>query len=197
MSEFFLRLRLILIIIVSILLLTLFLVFPTVVEDIAQSIQDQEDPVRVGLVLAAVLIDLLLIWILVQELRMVRQNVRGLLVRSGDATAKVSLESVEKNLEAQVVRIEDIFAAHADVQAERGKVLVEMEIDARDTIDVRKKTKEINRDITRIVDKQLGLSLGGKPVIKFNLMSQPPVENANIGKPNLISRENSTSINTN
>lgn len=176
MSEFLLRLRVMLIAGLAILFLTLFLVFPEVIEEIAREIQNQEDGVRIGLVAVALVVDALLIWVIVQEFRAVRQNVRGLLVRSSDATAKVSLESVEKNLEAQITKLEDIFATRADVQAERGRVLVELEIDARDTIDVRKKTREINRDITRIVDKQLGLSLGNKPIIKFNLMSQPTTD---------------------
>lgn len=174
MGEFLLRIRVILIAILFIIFITVVLVFPQIIEDVAQGIQEQDDNIRIGLVIAAVVVDLLLIWLIVQEVRMVRRNVRGLLVRSSDATAKVSLDSVQRNLEAQITKLEDIFATRADVQAERGRVLVELEVDARDTIDVRKKTKEINRDIGRIVDKQLGLKLGAKPIIKFNLLREPP-----------------------
>lgn len=176
MNEFLLRIRVILIAGLFILGLTVFLVFPELVKDAAETIQDQKDEVRIGLVAVAVIVDLFLIWVIVQEVRMVRRNVRGLLVRSRDATAKISLESVQRNLEAQIVKIEDIFAARAEVQAERGRLLVELEVDARDTIDVRGKTRQINRDINRIVDKQLGLSLGTKPLIKFNLYNKPPEE---------------------
>lgn len=185
MNEFFLRMRVIMIALLFILVFTAFFVFPELVKEAAETIQEQNNEVRVGLVAAAVLVDGLLLWVIVQEGRLVRQNVRGLLVRSGDATAKVSLESVQRNLEAQIVKLEDIFAAQAEVQAERGRVLVELEVEARDTIDVRKKTREINRDISRIVDKQLGLRLGAKPIIKFNLYAQPPETGISVHKSNL------------
>lgn len=185
MTEFLLRMRVIVIAFLFIVVFTAFFVFPDVVKEAAETIQDQNNEVRIGLVAAAVLVDALLLWVIVQEGRLVRQNVRGLLVRSGEATAKVSLESVQRNLEAQIVKLEDIFAARAEVQAERGRVLVELDVDARDTIDVRKKTRDINRDISRIVDKQLGLKLGAKPIIKFNLYPQPPENVSSVHKVNL------------
>src|SRR5690606_34618139 len=77
------------------------------------------------------------------------------------------------NIDSQVAKLNDIFAVESEVKAVQGRVSVEIDIDAADRIDVRKKTNEIQREVKKIVDRQMGLKLGPKPVIRFQLMSAP------------------------
>jgi len=173
MREFFIRVRTILIALLFIILITGFLVFPGQLADFAERIETQENQIRALLALAAVVADAILLFIIVQELRFRSRNAQGLLVRSRAISAEVSLESVQSNLDAQIAKLTGVFAARTLVRAERGRVAIEIDIDADDKSDIRKASKQIHREIVKIIEKQMGLKLGAKPVIRFRLMGQP------------------------
>lgn len=173
MRDFFLRLRVILFSLIGIILITGFLVFPKNVKELAEELENQEDSVRIILAMSAAMADALLLFIIYQELRPRPRNEEGLLVKSRGASAEVTLESVKSHLETQISRLEDIYSAFANVKAFRGRVDVEMSIDAKDKVNVRKKSTQVNREIIKIIEKQLGLKLADKPVIVFRLMSEP------------------------
>lgn len=173
MREFFIRLRIILISLLFIILVTAFLVFPKNVADVANELDQQESGIRLLLVLAALLADLVLLSIIYQELRPRRRTAQGLIVRSRGSSAEISFESVKSSLNSQIGKVSGVHAVNARVRGERGRVVVELDIDADETVHLRKKTDEIHREIVKIVERQLGLRLASKPLIKFRLLSEP------------------------
>jgi len=175
MRSFFLRLRSIIIALFFIVVLTGFLVLPEQMIRLAEEIDGQERNIRALLVAWALLADFILVYIIWQELRVHRGDDEQLIVKSRGASAEITLDSVQNNIEAQLQKLEQVYGVQADVRNERGKVLVDAEVDADENVNVPKKTNEIHREIKKVVERQMGLKLGDKPQIRFRLMSQPAV----------------------
>lgn len=186
MRELFIRIRIILISLIFLFFVTGFLVFPSGIADLANELESQESGIRILLVFLAVLADAALIFIIYQEIRPRAYSGNGLIVRGGAPKTEVSLESVRQNLNYQIGELEDVFAAFSKVQALKGRVEIELQADLRDSVNVKRKSQQINREIVKIVEKQMGLRLARKPALRFDLVREP--------KPSLpepISEENS------
>jgi hypothetical protein len=172
MRSFFLRLRSIVIAICFIIVLTGFLVLPEQVIRIAEEINNQEDRVRLLSIVTAVLADFILIYIIWTELR-VRHHHDENIFRSRSGGAEITLDSVQKNLESQLGKVDMVYGIMSEVRNERGKVAVDVEVGADENVNVPKKTSEINREVKKVVERQMGLKLAEKPQIRFRLLSQP------------------------
>jgi hypothetical protein len=176
MRNLFLKLRVIFVALIFITLITGLLVFPQQVGEVASQIEEQEGSNRLLLAVTAVLADVVLLVIIFQELGIGSGQSKGLAVNSRGSRMEITPESIQRHLDAQLGNLEDVFAARSTVRAEKGRVMVEIDVDAHERIDVRKKTAQLQREISKIIEKQIGLKLAAKPVIHFQLMSEPQSE---------------------
>lgn len=177
MRELLIRIRIVFISAFFILFITGFLVFPKAVSDLALALEEQESGIRLLLVILAVLADAALVFIIYQELRtpLRKYNEDSLPVRARGSHAEISMESVKQNLNSQLMALDDIFSVQTDVESVRGRVAVDMNINARDTVNIKRKTSLIQREIKKIVERQLGLKLDSTPTLHFELSSTAKV----------------------
>jgi hypothetical protein len=173
MRNLFLKLRVIFVALIFITLITGFLIFPREVGEVASQIEQQEGSNRLLLAVTAVLADVVLLVIIFQELGIGAERPQGLVVSSRGSRMEITPDSIQRHLDAQLGTLEDVFAVRSIVRSQKGRVMVEMEVDAHEKIDVRKKTAQLQREISKIIEKQIGLKLAAKPVIRFQLMSEP------------------------
>jgi len=171
MRTFFLKLRSIVIAIAFIIVLTGFLVLPEQVIRVAEEINNQEDNIRLLSIVTAVLADFILVYIIWTELR-VRRHFDEDIFQSSTGGAEITLDSVQKNVEGQLSKLDMVYGIMSNIRNERGKVAIDVEVGADDNVNVPKKTKEISREIKKIVERQMGLKLAAKPQIRFRLLSQ-------------------------
>ncbi len=164
------RLLAILGIILLMLTVTAFLAAPQLILDIATRLNDASLPMRVLQLLVALLIDALLISLIYRLLR--PQRSEGLMVRVRGARTEVSIDSVQRQINARVNEVPDVIAAQAEVAAENGNARISLRVRARADIVVPEKQKEITRVLKQLVEKQLGLRLAGPPIVHINLVEE-------------------------
>jgi len=177
--NFITRLLLILAVITLLVGVTVLLVSPQAVIALAEGLNSADTAGRAIQLLLALLIDLLLLGLLYQLLR--RAASRGLMVRARGAKTEVSIDSVRRQIMAQISQLPDVLDAQTEVRAERGNARVTLRVKATPDITVPDKQNEINRALRQVVEKQMGLRLAGPPVIHIELQTskeppEPPVE---------------------
>lgn len=163
--------RLLLILAVMTLLVgtTVLLVSPQMVITLADGLSSVDAAGRAIQLLLALLIDLLLLGLLYQLVR--RAASRGLMVRARGARTEVSIDSVRRQIMAQISQLPDVLDAQTEVRAERGNARVALRVKAKPDITVPDKQNEINRALRQVVEKQMGLRLAGPPVIHIELQA--------------------------
>lgn len=177
--NFITRLLLILAVITLLVGATVLLVSPQAVIALAEGLNSVDTAGRAIQLLLALLIDLLLLGLLYQLLR--RTASRGLMVRARGARTEVSIDSVRRQIMAQIAQLPDVLDVQTEVRAERGNARVALRVKATPDITVPDKQNEINRALRQVVEKQMGLRLAGPPVIHIELQTgkeplEPPVE---------------------
>ncbi len=181
--NFITRLLLILAVITLLVGVTVLLVSPQAVIAIAEGLNSVDTAGRAIQLLLALLIDLLLLGLLYQLLR--RAVSRGLMVRARGARTEVSIDSVRRQIMAQISQLPDVLDAQTEVRAERGNARVTLRVRATPDITVPDKQNEINRALRQVVEKQMGLRLAGPPVIHIELQTskEPPEPPAEVAVP--------------
>ncbi len=164
--------------------ITLFLVFPRVVNQLASVLGNMGDtpggpPFEWGQaalhVAIAVVIDaLLLYFFIVRPTRRLRDSLEapGLEVRKGAGRAYIDTESVRQRVIAAIAQVADIQHTDVIVQNEAGRAVIRLNIVTDVLLNGPKKKNEINREVRKIVEDQLGVDVKGKPTIIFTLSTE-------------------------
>lgn len=140
---------------------------PQVVVQVAQSLGDTPTGTRTLLIVAAIVIDLLLLAVAVRIIR--PQNKEELMVRTRGATTKVSVDSVQRQINTRIAQISDVLHVHTDVEVTNGSASVELHVRTRPDIMIPEKQREIGRVLRQLVEKQMGLRLASDPLIHIAL----------------------------
>ncbi len=168
MRDFVKRLAAMLAVILLLIGITALLVAPQLVIDLANRVQAAPAGTRTALVIAAVLIDLLLIAVLVRIMRPPRRD--GLVVRARGARAEVSVDSVQRQINTRIAQVSDVLDVQTGVEVtQEGAAKVEMNVRTRPDIVIPEKQKELGRVLRQLIEKQMGLRLAGDPVIHIAL----------------------------
>ena len=166
------------------LIITLFLVFPRVVNQLADLFGNMGNTLD-GLpfdwgqaavhVAIAVVIDLLLVYFFIlRPTRRLRESLDtpGLEVRKGAGRAYIDTESVRQRVIAAVGKVADIQHADVLVENESGRAIIRLNIVTDVLLNGPKKKNEINREVRKVVEDQLGVDVKGKPTINFTLTNE-------------------------
>lgn len=106
-----------------------------------------------------------------------RPQASGLIVRSGGALADISVESVRERVLKAVREIDAVRSADGQVTALQGKANIELDVIVEgEQINVPEKQKEIDRTLEQVVNKQLGLTMAGKPRVHIQLVDVAELE---------------------
>lgn len=140
---------------------------PQVVVQVAQGLGDTPAGTRTLLIVAAIVIDLLLLAVAVRIIR--PQNKEELTVRTRGATTKVSLDSVQRQINTRIAQVSDVLHVHTDVEVTNGSASVELHVRTRPDIMIPEKQREIGRVLRQLVEKQMGLRLASDPLIHIAL----------------------------
>lgn len=156
------------------LLLTVLLLNPESIRQLALSLGDTSALIRLPV---AVLIDALILVIVMILVRADRSAhpASGLIVKAQGAIADVSVESARDRILRAVRTVPDVLSAEAEIKAVRGKADVDLEVVvARESSSLPEKQKEIDRALRQVVNKQLGLQLAGKPRVHLRMSDELP-----------------------
>lgn len=167
MRNFLKRLVISLGLIALMILVTIVLVAPQVVADLATRMAEAATPIRIVEVLAAILIDAVLIGLVYRTA--FPDRMEGLTVRARGAKTAVSIDSVQRQINNTIAQVSDVLAVQTEVVDEQGDVRVALRVRTRPDIMVPEKQKEINRTLRQVVEKQLGLRLAGPATIHIAL----------------------------
>ncbi len=149
----------------------IFLLFPQLVGAWAASIS--EAPLLIRLLLTVVIDAVLLILISTLIRPDPKAKLSGLVMRTSGALADVSVESARERILKAVGDVKDVVSVEAQVKPVQGRADVELHVTVFGH-DVRlpDKQKEINRAISQVVDKQLGLRMAGQPRVHIHIHTE-------------------------
>ncbi len=163
---------------------TLFLVFPRLINRLADVLGTMGEPggaldPRQAAIhgIIALVIDLILLYFFVwRPLRVLRDSTdsRGLVVRKGEGRAYIDAESVRQQVYNAISKIAGIEHAEVNIGNDEGRAVIQMNIVTDLSLNGPKKKNEINREVRKIVQDQLGVDLSDKPTINFSLVPVGP-----------------------
>ncbi len=156
-------------IVLLLVILNLFLLAPQTVIDLVSRLRDASPFARTLQVVVAVILDALLIVLLYRLIRPGRTP--GLMVRMRGARAEVSLDSVQRQINARIAQVSDVLDVQTEVEIENAGASVTLNVRTRPDIIIPEKQKEITRVLRQLVEKQMGLKLAGTLVIHITLAS--------------------------
>lgn len=154
----------------------LFLVFPRVVNMLADLLGNMGTPLDVvqGFIhaviafLASLLPAYFLIWRPMRQ-RHFAMDGQGLIVRQGQGVGYIDTESVRQQVYTAVSRVGAVKRAEVTVENALGKAQVLVNVVTENNITGGRKKGEIRREIKKVVEDQLGVQLAGEPWINFKL----------------------------
>jgi hypothetical protein len=94
---------------------------------------------------------------------------QGLIVQKGQGRAFMDTESVRQQIFAAVEKINNISRAEVAVVNDLGRAAVTLNILADNNIRGPQKKQEISREVSKVVQDQLGVQLAGAPIINISL----------------------------
>ncbi len=145
--------------------------FPQGVSVWAASISEWSWVIRV---LLAVLIGAALLLLTVALIRPdPRVKLPGLVMRTSGALADVSVESARERILKAVSDVKDVVSVEAQVKPVQGRADVELDVTVfGHDVQLPAKQKEINRAISQVIDKQLGLRMAGQPRVHIRIHTE-------------------------
>jgi hypothetical protein len=155
---------------------TLFLVFPRVVNWLADQLGNMGDPIELVPALThwaiALLINFVLLYLYVfrplQHFRRARRA-QGLVLRKGEGVAFMDAESVRQQVFKAVSHVDSVQRTEVSVSNDLGRAVVQVNVLVDNQINGVKKKQEIRREIKKVVEDQLGVGLASEPVINIRL----------------------------
>lgn len=156
---------------------TLFLVFPRVVNDLANIFGNMGDPLDLGqglihLAVAVVIwgvIGYFYIYRPIQQFRFAR-SAKGLIVGKGRGIGFMDAESVRQQIFAAVARISEVQRMEVSVINDMGKAEIYLNILSGNRINAAQKKQEIRREVKKVVEDTLGITMAAEPVINIKLV---------------------------
>lgn len=144
------------------------LLFPQMVGVWAGSISDSSQVIRLLLAVVIGTALLLLTFALIRPDP--RTKLTGLVMRTSGALADVSVESARERILKAVGDVKDVVSVEAQVKPVQGRADVELHVTVfGHDVQLPAKQKEINRAISQVVDKQLGLRMAGQPRVHIRI----------------------------
>lgn len=161
------RVLLALIGLLSITLVTVFFMVPEVVSNILDGLQGINIILRLGVVLV---LDILILAFVYSRLRAPSVAVEGLVVKAPGAITDIGIESARARILSGVQQVPNVIAADVKLEAIHGKAQIDLNVTVRDSnINVPRKQQEINQALKQVINKQLGLSILGRPRVHIHL----------------------------
>jgi hypothetical protein len=154
-------------IILIMVVVTAFLATPQVIVDLASRLDQSASSMRAIQVVAALLIDFMLIVVVYRLIR--PRKAESLVVRARGAKAAVSIDSVQRQINTRIAQVSDVLHVHTEVDVQKGSASVTLNVRTRPDIVIPEKQKELSRVLRQLVEKQMGLRLAGPPVIHLAL----------------------------
>lgn len=162
------RVYLLLVTLLLIAAIVLLLLLPQTVSSWSAAITEQSVFVRVILAALAGIGLFSLTYLQIRPDR--REKATGLMMRSSGAITEVSVESTRERILKVVSAVSGVVSVDAQVKPVRGRADVELQVTVSgDDTALPAKQKEINRALSQVVDKQLGLQMAGHPRVKIQL----------------------------
>jgi hypothetical protein len=164
-----------------IVMIWLFVVFPRVVNLLADVLGNMGDPLIpreqfIHTVVALVASLVPLYWLIIRPFRQVKlpQDGSGLIVRQGQGKAYIDGESVRNQVYRAVKEIGGIKRVEVSVESDSGRADILLNLITENNINGGRKKQEIRREVKKVVEDQLGVQLAGEPTINFRLEQIEP-----------------------
>jgi hypothetical protein len=153
-------------------LITVLFVVPQSVSEILVNLEAVNIIIRLAVVLV---LDILVLAFMFLQLRPRPVNVPGLVVKAPGALADISVESARSFILSAVQKVPDVVSTEARLEAVRGKAKIDMDVVVRGReVNIPRKQQEINQALKRVINKQLGLDILGRPQVHIQLESDQP-----------------------
>lgn len=158
--------------------LTLALVLPDVVAQtigetftaLAGRFAAYGQPIRLGLALLALVIDVLLLGLLYLELRRrPSPGARVMQVQGGEG--EITLEAIHQRIQHHVSQLADVIDVRPHVTAKGGRVMVSLDVVTSPHVNVPKKIDEVVAVVREAVTGGMGLRLRGRPSVSIRHVS--------------------------
>jgi hypothetical protein len=121
-------------------------------------------------ILFAVVLDIILVLFLIAEVR--RPAAKAIRVKkTAGGEVQVSVNSIADRLKYEIDQLASVLRTKPQVQAKRGGVVVELDVETVAEIDVPQKADQIVETARRVVEEKMGLKLARPP--KVNLRAVP------------------------
>jgi hypothetical protein len=124
-------------------------------------------------VVAAIVVDALLVMLLFLQVRPGRRSETGLMMRGAGAITEVSIESARDRILKAISDVPDVVTAEVKVKPVRGRADLDLEVEVLgDHLRLPQKQQEINRALKQVINKQLGLQMAGRPRVHIKLYGE-------------------------
>lgn len=165
----------------------LFLVFPRVVNQLADLLGNMGQPtarlpfeLSQGIIHAGIafIISLLpLYFFIIRPLRQVeyQREGQGLAVIKGQGVGYIDTESVRQQIYTGILRLPNIQRAEVTVENDVGRANIFVNLLTESSINASRKKMEVRREIKKIVEDQFGIGLASEPTINMRL-NQPEMD---------------------
>ncbi len=172
--NFLTRVYLLLLVLLAGIALTVFLLWPAAVSDLAGSVAEMSPVLRL---LAAAVVDLVLLALLFVQFRSNRRpETTGLMMRAPGAVTEVSIDSARDRILKAVSDVTDVVSVEAQVRPVRGRAEIDLDVEVLgDDVRLPDKQRDINRALKQVINKQLGLQMAGRPRVRIRLHGEKPV----------------------
>ncbi len=186
--SFLRRLYLVLLTLLLIAGITLFLLFPKIVNGWSATLSDQSPLIPV---VVTVILDLILLALLYIQVRPdPRDRVSGLMMQASGAITEVSVDSTRARILKAVGDVPEVVSADAEVKPVHGRADIELQVTVLGhDVELPAKQKEINRALNQVIHKQLGLRMAGQPRVHIRFQGDDGVvatPSAPIVSPSLV-----------
>jgi hypothetical protein len=159
----------------------LFVVFPRVVNQLADLLGNMGDPLiateqLIHTVIALVASLIPLYFLIIRPYLNVKlpHDGHGLVVRQGQGVAYIDTESVRNQVYRAVTEIGAIKRTEVSIESDGGRAAVLLNLTTENNINGGRKKQEIRREVKKVVEDQLGVQLAGEPTINFRLANIEP-----------------------
>ncbi len=171
--NFLTRVYLLLLVLLVGIALTVFLLWPAVVSDLAGSVAEISPVLRL---LLAAAVDLVLLALLFVQFRSNRRpETTGLMMRAPGAVTEVSIDSARDRILKAVSDVTDVVSVEAQVRPVRGRAEIDLDVEVLgDDVRLPDKQRDINRALKQVINKQLGLQMAGRPRVRIRLHGEKP-----------------------
>lgn len=154
----------------------LFLVFPRVVNLLADLLGNMGTPLiaREQLIHTAIALVASLppLWyFIIRPFREIRElaDGQGLMVRQGQGIAYIDTESARHQIYKAVSSVGGIKHTEVSVDSRNGRAVVLLNLTTENSINGGRKKQEVRREVKKVLEDQLGVQLAGEPTINFRL----------------------------